>query len=138
MKVLFFIYVLLFLTHCTSVEEEEFCQKTNWRAQGKSDAFSGKTIDAFSQYNEDCQYYDVKLNKQAYYAGFQEGLMTFCTKERGESFGAAGGVYKNQCPANLEFDFIPAYNKAYKERLDSIKKQKQQKEDSIRFKKKSK
>lgn len=48
---------------------------------------------------------------------FAEGLIIFCTQEKGYSHGKSGQVYQKVCNARQEVDFLPGYFQGRKEYL---------------------
>lgn len=48
---------------------------------------------------------------------FAEGLIIFCTQEKGYSYGKSGQVYQKVCTAKQEVDFLPGYFQGRKEYL---------------------
>lgn len=50
---------------------------------------------------------------------YQKGLASYCTKEKGYSFGKAGKIYLNLCSPEQEKVFLPGFYKGRKEYLTS-------------------
>ncbi|HEY8271465.1 MAG TPA: DUF2799 domain-containing protein [Pseudobdellovibrionaceae bacterium] len=48
---------------------------------------------------------------------YQQGLVTYCTAEKGYSFAKAGKLYQNLCSPQQEKAFLPGYYKGRKEYL---------------------
>jgi hypothetical protein len=51
---------------------------------------------------------------------YQQGLVSYCTMEKGYSFGKAGKVYQNLCNPQQEKVFMPGYYKGRKEYLNNL------------------
>jgi hypothetical protein len=49
----------------------------------------------------------------AYQSGRDQGLVEYCQPGRGFDIGSNGGNYNGVCSANLEGDFLDAYNAGY-------------------------
>lgn len=113
----FFIWAMVFIivSSCASMSKEE-CTSMNWSAKGREDAYEGESLNMFSKYHKFCSNeYGINISKERYVKGYSLGLESFCTPQRGETFGHKGGVYKGQCPKNRERDFLKAYNLAFRE-----------------------
>jgi len=62
-----------------------------------------------------CDGLDMNRMKQLY----QQGLVSYCTGEKGYSFGKDGKIYQNLCNPQQEKAFLPGYYKGRKEYLIS-------------------
>jgi hypothetical protein len=51
---------------------------------------------------------------------YQQGLVSYCTAEKGYSFAKEGKVYQNLCNPQQEKAFLPAYYKGRKEYLTNL------------------
>ncbi|MGZ3745953.1 MAG: DUF2799 domain-containing protein [Pseudobdellovibrionaceae bacterium] len=49
---------------------------------------------------------------------YQQGLVSYCTKDKGYSFAKSGKLYQNLCSPQQEKDFLPGYYKGRKEYLN--------------------
>lgn len=54
---------------------------------------------------------DFQLNREAFEAGFNKGLVDYCTPERAYQMGRSGQPYSGVCPAELEDEVIGAHLK---------------------------
>ncbi|MBS1969224.1 MAG: DUF2799 domain-containing protein [Bdellovibrionales bacterium] len=50
---------------------------------------------------------------------YQKGLLTYCTKEKGYTFGKAGKIYQNLCSPEQEKVFLPGFYQGRREYLTS-------------------
>lgn len=50
---------------------------------------------------------------------YHQGLISYCTKEKGYSFAKAGKLYQNLCSPQQEKEFLPGYYKGRKEYLNN-------------------
>ena len=99
---------LALLGGCATMSQQE-CQVTDWRTVGYEDGARGAAADAIGRYRKTCAKHGVAPDFQAYQAGRQEGLRTYCQPHTGFDLGARGGSYRGICPADLEPDFLAAY-----------------------------
>jgi hypothetical protein len=51
---------------------------------------------------------------------YTDGLVLYCTAEKGYSFGKSGRLYLNLCNSEQEKKFLPAYHKGRREYLNSM------------------
>lgn len=100
------------LSGCASMSSDE-CLASDWSAVGYEDGSRGYTSDRFSQHRKACAKHGVTADFSAYQAGREQGLVEFCQPGRGFSVGVNGGGYSGVCSANLEDDFLDAYNAGY-------------------------
>lgn len=100
---------LLSLSGCASMSSDE-CLASDWSAVGYEDGSRGFTTDRFSQHRKACAKHGVTADFAAYQSGRDQGLVEYCQPGRGFSVGANGGGYYGVCSANLEGDFLDAYN----------------------------
>ncbi len=105
--------LVLGLGGCASMSANE-CALSDWSAIGYEDGARGYSSDAFSQRRKACAKHGVSADFQAYQQGRSQGLREFCQPGRGFTYGENGGNYKGVCPAELEGDFVEAYNAGYK------------------------
>ncbi len=101
------------LSGCASMSAEE-CMVSDWSAIGYEDGSRGFTSDRFTQHRKACAKHGVAADFQAYQQGRKQGLREFCQPGRGFTVGVNGGRYNGVCPAELESDFVEAYNAGYK------------------------
>ncbi|MDH5499990.1 MAG: DUF2799 domain-containing protein [Gammaproteobacteria bacterium] len=94
---------------CASMSSDE-CMASDWSAIGYEDGSRGYTSDRFSQHRKACAKHGVTADFSAYQTGREQGLVEYCQPGRGFSVGVNGGGYNGVCSANLEGDFLDAYN----------------------------
>ncbi len=109
MRRLIFTVGLVALSGCATLNEDE-CLTADWRTIGFQDGVAGHTPDRLGQHRKACAKYGVTPNLDTYLEGRSQGLVTYCTPQNGFNAGAAGRSYKGVCPAELENEFLPAYN----------------------------
>lgn len=96
--------LVLALSGCgsTGIEVSE-CQSTNWEKRGLEDGSKGVDVLEFKNYVEACKAENVTPDKEAYYSGFQDGLVTYCTYDNGVQLGKRSGKYYMACKKYKEF-----------------------------------
>ncbi len=101
------------LSACASMSNDE-CVASDWSAVGYEDGSRGYTSDRFSQHRKACAKHGVTADFSAYQTGREQGLVEYCQPGRGFSEGVNGGGYNGVCSANLEGDFLNAYNAGHR------------------------
>lgn len=99
----------LALQGCASMSPET-CAASDWHQVGVADGEKGRTSDRIARYQEDCGKAGIVPDAQAYMAGREQGLRTYCTLPNGVQIGRRGGSYNGVCPAELQEDFLIGYN----------------------------
>jgi uncharacterized protein DUF2799 len=96
------------LAGCNSMSEKE-CLSTDWRTVGYEDGVNGFTGDRIGRYRNACSEHGVTPNLGEYQAGRDQGLQEFCKPVNGFRVGARGAGYSGVCPADLDREFVDAY-----------------------------
>lgn len=97
---------------CASMSSDE-CVTGDWQAIGYEDGARGYTTAQLGERRKACAKHGVTPDFAAYQAGREQGLAEYCTPGRGFDVGSRGGRYNGVCSANLEADFLDAYNAGY-------------------------
>jgi hypothetical protein len=100
---------LLGLSGCASMSADE-CVTSDWHAIGYEDGARGYTADQLGNRRKACAKHGITPDFEAYQAGRERGLRQYCQPSRGFSLGAGGSRYNGVCPADMEADFVDAYN----------------------------
>lgn len=103
---------LVGLSGCASMSGDE-CVTGDWEAIGYEDGARGYTTDHISQHRKACAKHGVTPDFADYQNGRDQGLVEYCQPGRGFDVGSSGGRYNGVCSANLEADFLDAYNAGY-------------------------
>lgn len=98
----------LALGSCATMSAEQ-CMAGDWSGQGYADGAAGLTMSRLNDHAEACAKHGVTPDAAAYGAGREQGLVQYCTPERGFREGRTGSSYGGVCPSRLEADFMPAY-----------------------------
>lgn len=106
------VLVLSGLGGCASMSSDE-CVTGDWEAIGYEDGARGYTTAQLGERRKACAKHGVTPDFAAYQTGRDQGLVEYCTPGRGFDVGSRGGRYNGVCGANLEADFLDAYNAGY-------------------------
>ena len=82
---------------------------TDWRTVGYEDGVAGYSGDRIGRYRKSCGKHGVTPDLSQYQAGRDQGLREFCKPANGFRVGAHGNGYNGVCPAELDQDFVSAY-----------------------------
>ena len=103
---------MVVVSGCAGMSDEE-CLATDWSAVGYEDGARGYTAESFSRHRTACAKHGITADFGAYQAGREQGLLEYCQPGRGYDVGVSGGRYYGVCSADLEPDFLDAYNAGY-------------------------
>ncbi|MGJ8680026.1 DUF2799 domain-containing protein [Paraglaciecola sp.] len=105
MKILMVVSAMVIvLSSCGSTQlEVSECKSTNWEQKGLKDGASGVDVLEFNNYVAACETENVVPDKEAYYSGFQDGLVTYCTYDNGVELGKRSGKYYMACKDYKDF-----------------------------------
>ncbi|HEX7079422.1 MAG TPA: DUF2799 domain-containing protein [Gammaproteobacteria bacterium] len=98
----------LVLSGCAAMSEQA-CLVSDWRTVGFEDGAAGRPVGTIGRYREACAKHGVSPDLESYRAGHSEGLEVYCRPGRGFDVGRSGGLYRGVCPADLEPEFLAAY-----------------------------
>ncbi len=85
------------------------CLSGDWQTLGYNDGVAGFLSSRLLAHYEACDRHGVVPDRDAYLAGFNQGLAIFCKPANGLAVGKRGGGYHHACPADLEPAFLAAY-----------------------------
>lgn len=105
-------FLIAGLSGCATMNGDE-CATSDWTAIGYEDGARGYTTERFGQHRKACAKHGITPNFTAYQTGRDQGLVEYCQPGRGFDVGSSGGQYNGVCSANLEGDFLDAYNAGY-------------------------
>lgn len=108
MGIISILAIILLLAGCATVSRED-CVLTDWFEIGRMDGMQGTPRTVFQNRAKPCLEHGVRVDRQAYYQGHDEGLKYYCTEQKGFELGRGGLPYKSVCPLQLEKDFWTAY-----------------------------
>ncbi len=85
------------------------CMATDWRTVGYEDGVVGYSGNRIGQYRKSCGKHGISPDLAEYQAGREQGLREFCKPLNGFRIGSRGNGYNGVCPADLDADFVDAY-----------------------------
>ncbi len=98
----------LALSGCTTLSREE-CLIGDWYGIGVQDGAAGYSLERLAEYRQACAEYRIRPDRDAYRAGWEEGVRDYCTPQRGFREGRQGAFYAGICPPQLEWAFLREY-----------------------------
>jgi hypothetical protein len=90
------------LNSCASLSKDE-CLYADWQIIGYEDGAAGRGASRLGEHRKACAGHAVVPDKVAYEGGYDEGLQTFCTYDRGLGQGRQGEAANAVCHASLDF-----------------------------------
>jgi hypothetical protein len=96
------------LGSCATMSAEE-CVAGDWSGRGFSDGAAGYAQSRLGEHAEACSKHGIAPDDAAYRSGWAQGVLRYCTLPNGFAQGRSGAAYNGVCPADLERDFVPAY-----------------------------
>lgn len=106
------IIALLGASGCATMSADE-CAVSDWHTIGYEDGASGYGAEQIGKHRKACAKHGVAPDFESYQAGRKDGLRQFCQPSRGFNLGAGGGRYNGVCPADMEYDFVAAFNSGH-------------------------
>ena len=96
------------------------CLADDWQTKGYQDGQRGKSPDVLTSYAKTCAKHGITPDAVAYSAGFDVGIVEYCTPENGFNEGEDNDSYSGACPAALEPDFLKKYISGLRVALDDL------------------
>jgi len=109
MRICLLSLLALFAVGCASLNEQE-CAVSDWNLIGYEDGAAGYPASRVGDHRRACAKHGVVPDMTSYREGRNEGLREYCVASNGFNVGAGGGHYRGVCPAELEADFVAAFN----------------------------
>ncbi len=97
------------LAGCASMSAEE-CMTADWYTIGYEDGARGQTADAIGRHRKACAKSGITADFRSYEEGRSQGVRQYCKPNKGYDLGRRGNAYNGVCPADLEDEFLIAYN----------------------------
>lgn len=102
----------LALSSCASMNKAE-CLVSDWQMIGYEDGARGSGSQQLAKHRKACAKHAVVPDLAAYKKGRAEGLKEYCQPTKGFALGRSGASYAGACPAELEADFLNAYDSGH-------------------------
>lgn len=99
--------MVMLINGCTISKKE--CLQGDWQTIGYKDGRSGHSADIINSYAKSCAKHGTSPDPVAYTAGFNAGIVLYCTPANGYEQGRRINDYVGSCPADLEKPFVAKY-----------------------------
>jgi hypothetical protein len=117
MRSLWMVVLLVPLSACSHLRDifdppslsEDQCRAGRWTDLGYQDAASGMSPDRVQDHQKYCSRFEITINRASYTAGWNKGLVAFCTPTKGYQTGLSGIEYHGLCPNDLKDKFLAKY-----------------------------
>jgi len=103
-----FLVCLFILSACASMNQAE-CVNADWRTIGFEDGTVGAHPNRIGSHRKACIEYGISPDLDAYNDGHSQGVELYCRPHSGFQAGLRGHSYNGVCPAELENEFLVAY-----------------------------
>lgn len=102
---------VLLLAGCSAkpTVSENQCRAGDWQTIGYRDGAAGAQSTQLLAHQEACGAFGIVPTRDRYLAGWQEGLLAYCTADNGFHLGQRGGGLNSVCNASLREPFATAY-----------------------------
>lgn len=97
-----------FLSGCASMSKKE-CINANWHSIGYTDGSRGVHYNNLAKHHQSCVKHEIIPDDNAYHAGWDQGIRSYCTADNGYRAGRAGKAYRNICPQDVEANFLSGW-----------------------------
>ena len=84
-----------------------------WQKIGEADGASGQPAERFMAHSEACAEYGITPQQEDYLAGWQRGLIYYCTPRNAIREGLAGHGYRGVCPLPIDAAFNDLHGRAH-------------------------
>jgi len=120
----------MFLAGCATMSEDE-CRSANWEQTGYRDGARGVPETRMGSRAEACAEFSVELDRDAYMAGYERGLVLYCRPENAVRVAFDGGSYSGVCPPDSHGEFLRVFEaaqnvQALRARFDYLRDQQHQ------------
>jgi hypothetical protein len=89
---------------------EAECLIADWETVGYQDGAQGRPTEGIARHRKACAKHGVAPVLATYLAGWNDGVLRYCTVQNGFKSGSAGRSYAGVCPADVEEDFLVAFS----------------------------
>lgn len=96
---------------CASMSEDA-CRVADWGRIGYQDGAKGYSDERLSEHAEACGKIGIRPDTRQWRAGWDNGVLTYCTPQVGWREGSAGRGYNGVCRGRGEAAFLSAYQPA--------------------------
>jgi hypothetical protein len=100
--------MLLLVSGCATLSESQ-CVASDWETVGYRDGLKGTQSSQLLKHQNACVKHGIVPEREAYLAGWEEGVRQFCMPENAFSAGEGGRRFSNVCPEEMQASFHAAY-----------------------------
>jgi len=93
---------------CASLSESQ-CIASDWQSVGYRDGLAGTGSSQILKHQNACVKHGTIPDREAYLAGWNEGVAQYCQPQNGFNAGERGASYKSVCPEYMKDAFYAAY-----------------------------
>jgi hypothetical protein len=97
---------------CATMDANE-CMTADWQAIGYEDGSQGSTASRFGQHRKACSKHGIRADFPNYKKGYDLGVRSYCTPERGYSLGKNNKALPQICPSDLIVSVRYGYDLGY-------------------------
>jgi hypothetical protein len=94
---------------CASLSESQ-CLAGDWQTVGYRDGSSGQNRAALLEHQNACVKHGVTPDREAYLAGWDQGILQYCQPRNGFALGERGAAFPTLCPGAVVDPFEAAYH----------------------------
>ena len=108
LRTLALVAVAALLGSCATLSEEE-CKTADWGRLGLQDGAAGYPESRLAEHAEACAKVGIRPLADIWRAGWDQGVLRYCTPQVGWNEGLAGRGYQGVCQGRNEGAFLQAY-----------------------------
>lgn len=106
------LFGILALTGCATLSQQD-CIRGDWFGLGINDGRTGQTLNRLDEHQNACSEYGIAVNRDAYYAGREQGLRDYCQFDNAFKTGLNGEQYRHVCPPSIDGIFAHYHSAAF-------------------------
>lgn len=91
---------------------ENECRTANWDLTGYRDGARGVSETYIGSRAEACAEFAVEVDRDAYMAGYERGLASYCQPANAVELAFSGGTYSGVCPPGAHGEFVRVFGAA--------------------------
>lgn len=95
-RIFLFTIIMGMLGACASISPEQ-CLAGNWQELGYQDGAKGASADKVNKYTQVCAEHGVSVQQELYSTGYDQGIQSYCTDDRGYRSGESGSSFNQAC-----------------------------------------
>lgn len=116
---LLIVIICSLLSACATLSEEQ-CLQGDWYQIGQRDGRNGYAADRLDAHRSACEQYQVSADSEAYYEGYDDGLIDYCSPQSGFERAVERQEYRYVCPPQLEQEFLREYTRELSNQVSEL------------------